>query len=35
MVEPTTKIVLIFPAQTDVYKQAADPKHNASPHITT
>jgi hypothetical protein len=27
MVEPTPKFVLIFLAQTDVYKQAADPKH--------
>jgi hypothetical protein len=33
--EPTPKIVLIFLAQTDVYKEAADPEHNASPHITT
>jgi len=33
MVEPTPKTVLIFPAQTNVYKLAADPQHNASPHI--
>jgi len=35
MVEPTPKMVLNFPALTDVYKQAAGPKHNASPHIIT